>query len=73
MDIQLGFKRIFGKGKPKSSGSEFLERLLGNKCFLSDAEENTSGLLNRRSISDLILLRTPLVLCYTHKIHFSGR
>ena len=64
MEIQLSFRRKVGKDKPESSGSEFLEKLLGNNRVLLDAEENTSWLLNRGGISDLILLRTLLVLCY---------
>ena len=64
MVIQLSFRRNVGKDKPESSGSEFLEKLLGNNCALADVDKNTSGLLNRGGISDLILLRTLLALCY---------
>ena len=63
MEIQLSFRMKVGKDKPESSGSEFLEKLLGNNCASSNADKNTSRLLNRGSISDLILLRTP-ALCY---------
>ena len=63
MEIQLSVRRKIGKDKPESSGSEFLEKLLGNDCVLLNADENTSGLLNRGCISELILLRTILSLC----------
>ena len=36
---------------------------LANNFPLSDAEDNTSGLLNRRVIADLPLLRTLLAIC----------
>ena len=52
MEFQLSFKIKAGKDKPKSSGSDFVERFLVNNCALSDAEENFSGLLNRGDISD---------------------
>ena len=64
MEIQLSVRRKIGKDKTESSGSEFLEKLLGNDCALSNADENTSGLLNRGYISYLILIRTLLTLCY---------
>ena len=47
-----------GKEIPESSILEFLEEFLANNFALSDAEENTSGLLNRGGIADLPLLRT---------------
>ena len=37
-----------------------LEKFLGNNFALPDAEDNTSGLLNRGGIVDLPLLRTLL-------------
>ena len=40
-----------------------LRSLLANNFVLSDAEDNTSGSLNRGSISDLTLLRTVLAIC----------
>ena len=64
MEIQLSFRKKIVKDKPESSGSEFLEKLLGNDCALSNADENTSGFLNRGCISDLILLTTLSSLCY---------
>ena len=52
-----------GKETPESSRLEFLEKFLGNNFALSEAEDNTSGLLNRGGIADLPLLRTLLVIC----------
>ena len=52
-----------GKGKPKSSNLDFLEKFLVNNFTLSDAEDKTSGLLNRGDISDLPLLRTLFAIC----------
>ena len=40
-----------------------LRSFLANNFVLSDAEDNTSGSLNRESISDLPLLRTVLAIC----------
>ena len=51
-----------GKEIPKSSRLEFLEKLLANNFTLSEAEENTSGSLNRGGIADLALLRTLLAI-----------
>ena len=42
-----------GKEIPKSSRLEFLGKFLGNNFALSDAEDNTSGQLNRGSTADL--------------------
>ena len=71
MEFQLSFRRKAGKGKPESSETGFLEKLLINKCVLSDAEDNTSGLLSRGVILDLTLLRTLLAICCkSHKPSF---
>ena len=51
-----------GKGIPKSSRLEFLEKFSANNFALSDAEDNTSGPLNRGGIADLPLLRTLLAI-----------
>ena len=40
-----------------------LRSFLANNFVLSDAEDNTSGSLNRESISDLTLLSTVLAIC----------
>ena len=47
---------------PESSRLEFLEKFSANNFALSDAEDNTSGLLNRGGIADLPLLRTLLAI-----------
>ena len=52
-----------GKEIPKSSRLEFLEKFSANNFALSDAEDNTSGPLNRGGIPDLPLLRTLLAIC----------
>ena len=51
-----------GKEILESSRFEFLEKFLANNFALSDAEDNTSGLLNRGGIADLPLLRTLLAI-----------
>ena len=51
-----------GKEIHKSSRVEFLEEFSANNFALSDAEDNTSGLLNRGGIADLPLLRTLLAI-----------
>ena len=52
-----------GKEIPESSRLGFLEKFLANNFALSDAEDNTSGTLNRGGIADLPLLRTLLAIC----------
>ena len=52
-----------GKEISKSSRLELLEKFLANNFALSDAEDNTSELLNRGGIADLPLLRTLLAIC----------
>ena len=47
---------------PESSRLEFLEKFLANNFALSDTEDNTSGLLNRGGIADLLLLTTLLAI-----------
>ena len=51
-----------GKETPESSRLEFLEKFPANNFALSDAEDNTSGPLNREGIADLPLLRTLLAI-----------
>ena len=48
---------------PESSRLEFLEKFSANIFALSDAEDNTSGLLNRGGTADLSLLRILLAIC----------
>ena len=62
-NFRLVLKGKTGKEIPESSRLEFLENFLANNFPLSDAEDNTSGPLNRRSIADLLLLRTLLAIC----------
>ena len=47
-----------GEEIPESSRFDFLEKFSANNFTLSDAEDNTSGPLNRGGIADLPLLRT---------------
>ena len=47
---------------PESSRSEFTEKFLAHIFVLSDAEDKTSGPLNRGGIADLPLLRTLLAI-----------
>ena len=46
-----------GKEIPESSRLEFLEKFAANNFAFSDAEDNTSWLLNRGGIADLPLFR----------------
>ena len=59
--LRLVLERKTGKETPKSSKCELLEKLLARSFALSDAEDNTSGQLNR-GIADLPLLRTLLAI-----------
>ena len=67
VDILCSFRLVLegktGKEIPESSRFEFLEKFLANNFALSDAEDNTSGPLNRGGIADLPLLRTLLAIC----------
>ena len=45
---------------PEPSRLEFFQKFSANNFALSDAEDNTSGPLNRRGIADLPLLRVLL-------------
>ena len=67
IEILCSFRLVIegktGKEKPQSSRLEFLEKILANNFALSDAEDNTSGPLNRGSIADLFLLRALLAIC----------
>ena len=62
IDILCSFRLVLGgkagKEMPESSRLEFLEKFLANKFTLSEAEDNTSGPMNRGGIADLPLLRT---------------
>ena len=65
-EILCSFKLVLegktGKEIPESSRLEFIEKLSANNFALSDAEDKTSGLLNRAGIADLLLLRTLLAI-----------
>ena len=62
MEILCSFRLVLegktGKDIPESSRLEFSEKFLTNNFALSDAEDNTSGPLNRGGIADIPLLRT---------------
>ena len=60
--FSLVLEKKTGKEIPESSRLEFLEKFLANNFALSDAEDNTSGPLNRGGIADLPLLRPLLVI-----------
>ena len=60
--IKLVLKGKTGKEIPESSRLEFLEKFSANNFALSDAEDSTSGPLNRGGIADLPLLRTLLAI-----------
>ena len=63
-EILCSFKLVLegrtGKETPESSRLEFFQNFSANNFALSDAEDNTSGTLNRRGIADLPLLRILL-------------
>ena len=65
-EILCSFKLVLegktGKEIPESSRLEFLDKFSANNFAISDAEENTSGLLNRGGVADLPLLRTLLAI-----------
>ena len=60
--FKLVLERKTGKEILESSRLEFLEKFSVNNFALSDAEDNTSGPLNRGGIADLPLLRTLLAI-----------
>ena len=62
MEVLCSFreKKKIGNEASESSRSEFWEKFLANNFALSDAEDNTSSLLNRGGITDSPLLRTLL-------------
>ena len=63
MQFQISSRRETGKEIPESSRLEFLEKFSANNFALSDAEDNTSGPLNRGGIADLKpVLRTLLAI-----------
>ena len=64
--ILCSFKLVLegktGKETPEPSRLESKEKFSANNFALSDAEDNTSGPLNRGGIADLPLLRTLLAI-----------
>ena len=60
--FKLVLERKTAKEIPESSRLEFLEKFSANYFSLSDAEDITSGPLNRGGIADLPLLRTLLAI-----------
>ena len=64
MEILCSFRLVLegkaGKEIPQSLRLDFLEKFSANNFALSDAEDNTSGPLNRGSTADLPSLRTLL-------------
>ena len=60
--FRLVLEEKTGKKIPESSRLEFLEKFLACNFALSDAEDSTSGPLNRGGIADLPLLRTLLAI-----------
>ena len=62
LTIKLVLEGKTGKEIPESSRLKFLEKFSANNFALSDAEDNTSGPLNRGGIADLPLLRTLLAI-----------
>ena len=63
MEILCSFRLVLegktGKEIPESSRFEVTEKFSTNNSTLPDAEDNTSGPLNRGGTADLPLLRTP--------------
>ena len=66
MQILCSFRLVLegrtGKEIPESSRLKFLENDLVNNFALSNAEDNTSGMLNKGRKTDLPLLRTLLAI-----------
>ena len=62
IQFQISSRRKTGKETLKSSKLQLLEKILANKFTLTDAEDNTSGLLNKRNTADLSLLRILLAI-----------
>ena len=61
-NFKLVLERKTGKEIPALSRLEFLEKFSANNFALSDAEDNTSGPLNKGGMADLPLLRILLAI-----------
>ena len=72
-NFRLLLKGKTGKEILESSRLEFLEKFPSNNFALLDAEDNTSGPLNREGIADLPLLRTLLAIAKSPENHVSGK
>ena len=57
LEILCSFRSVLGgkagKEIPESSRLQFLEKIWGNNFVLSDAEDSSSGPLNRGDVADL--------------------
>ena len=75
MQFQIISRREKGKEIPESSRLEFSEKFSANNFALSDAEDNTSGPLNRGGIADLPFLKTLFYWQFTksYKKKVSGK
>ena len=64
-EILCGFRLVLEEktGKKIPELLEFLKKFSVGNFALSEAENNTSGLLNRGGIADLPLSRTLLAIC----------
>ena len=71
--LELVLEGKTGKEMPESSRLEFFEKFSANNFVLSDAEDNTSGSMNRGGIADFLLLRTLLAILQSHKSQVSGK
>ena len=60
--FRLVLERKIGKEIAESSRLVFLEKVSANNFALSDAEDTTSGPLDRRGMADLFLLRALLAI-----------
>ena len=61
-NFKVVLERKTGKEIPALSRLEFLEKFSANNFALSDAEDNTSGPLNKGGMAELPLLRTLLAI-----------
>ena len=62
MQFQIVSREQRSKEVHESSRSEFFKKFLANNFTLSDAEDNSSGTLNRGGITDLPLSKTLLAI-----------
>ena len=62
MQFQISSRRETGTKIPESSRLEFLGKFSANNFASSDAEDSTSGSVNRGGRADLPLLRTLLAI-----------